>query len=148
MSWREFKTPEGLLLYDRGTGLNVLLDSFKHENAFDKPLYAQVKVTNKCNLHCDFCSQRSDAVFDHEWTFDELFSLFKYLDEWKLEGIALGGGEPFTFPRLAELVERRGMKLDSTSQSRAMVCSSETKISKPWQETLERSELVAGRRKI
>ena len=106
MSWREFKTPEGLLLYDRGTGLNVLLDSFKHENAFDKPLYAQVKVTNKCNLHCDFCSQRSDAVFDHEWTFDELFSLFKYLDEWKLEGIALGGGEPFTFPRLAELVRK------------------------------------------
>ena len=53
-----------------------------------------------------FCSQRSDAVFDHEWTFDELFSLFKFLDEWKLEGIALGGGEPFTFPRLAELVRK------------------------------------------
>ena len=105
MSWREFSTPEGLLLYDRSTGLNVLLESFKHQN-FDKPLYAQVKVTNKCNLHCSFCSQGSGAGFEHEWTFDELFSLFKFLDQWRLNGISLGGGEPFTFPRLAELARK------------------------------------------
>lgn len=103
--FREFKTPEGLLLYNRDSGLNVLLDSFKFPR-FDKPLYAQVKVTNKCNLHCTFCSQRSDASFAHQWSFAELFSLFRYLDELEIGGIALGGGEPFTFPRLAELVKK------------------------------------------
>ena len=92
-------------MYDRRSGLNVLLESFKHQS-FDKPLYAQVKITNKCNLHCSFCSQGSSADFEHEWTFDELFSLFEFLDQWGLTGIALGGGEPFTFPRLAELVRK------------------------------------------
>ena len=103
--WHELKTSEGLLLYNRDAGLNILLESFKHQT-LDKPLYAQVKVTNKCNLHCHFCSQRSDQKFDHEWTFEELFSLFKYLDEWGLIGIAVGGGEPFTFPGLAQLVKK------------------------------------------
>jgi MoaA/NifB/PqqE/SkfB family radical SAM enzyme len=103
--WRQFSTPEGLLLHDRRSGLNVLLESFKHQS-FDKPLYAQIKITNKCNMHCSFCSQGSGASFEHEWTFDELFSLFKFLDQWRLTGIAVGGGEPFTFPRLAELVRK------------------------------------------
>jgi MoaA/NifB/PqqE/SkfB family radical SAM enzyme len=103
--FREFKTPVGLLLYERDSGLNILLDSLKFPR-FDKPLYVQVKVTNKCNLHCAFCSQRSDSSFAHEWSFEELFSLFQYLDQLKIEGIALGGGEPFTFPRLAELVKK------------------------------------------
>lgn len=106
--WRQFKTPEGLLLYDRVTGLNILLESFKKhdQNFFDRPLYAQVKVTNRCNLHCSFCSQRSGGSFEDQWTFDEMFSLFKYFDEYLLMGIAIGGGEPFTFPRLAELVKQ------------------------------------------
>jgi MoaA/NifB/PqqE/SkfB family radical SAM enzyme len=106
--WRQFETPEGLLLYDRSTGLNILLDSFKKQdhNFFDRPLYAQVKVTNRCNLRCGFCSQRSDSSFKEQWAFDELFSLFKYLDQYDLQGIALGGGEPFTFPRLSELVRK------------------------------------------
>jgi MoaA/NifB/PqqE/SkfB family radical SAM enzyme len=106
--WRQFETLEGLLLYDRGTGLNILLESFKKRdhNCFDRPPYAQVKITNKCNLRCSFCSQRSDGSFEGQWTFDELFSLFKYFDEYQMQGIALGGGEPFTFPRLAELVKK------------------------------------------
>jgi MoaA/NifB/PqqE/SkfB family radical SAM enzyme len=125
--WRQFETPEGLLLYDRGTGLNILLDSFKkrERNFFDRPLYAQVKVTNRCNLRCSFCSQRSDSTFEQQWTFEELFSLFKYLDGYKLQGIALGGGEPFTFPRLAELVERtwNETKLDVSITSNGLLIS-------------------------
>jgi hypothetical protein len=106
--WRQFETPEGLLLYDRGTGLNILFESFKKhdQNFFDRPLYAQVKVTNRCNLHCSFCSQRSGESFEDQWTFGELFSLFKYLDEYRLMGIAIGDGEPFAYPRLAELVNK------------------------------------------
>ena len=106
--WRQFETPEGLLLYDRGTGLNILFETFKKhdQNFFDRPLYAQVKVTNRCNLHCSFCSQRSDGSFEDRWTFGELLSLFKYLDEYRLMGIAIGGGEPFAYPRLAELVNK------------------------------------------
>ena len=103
--FREFRTPEGLLLYNRESGLNILQESFKFPR-FDKPLYAQVKVTNKCNLHCTFCSQRSDSSFAHQWAFEELFTLFRYLDECQIGGIAVGGGEPFTFPRLAELVRK------------------------------------------
>lgn len=103
--FREFKTPDGLLLYERDSGLNILLDSFEF-SSFDKPLYVQVKVTNKCNLHCTFCSQRSDSSFGHEWSFEELLDLFKYLDGLEIGGIAIGGGEPFTFPRLAKLVKK------------------------------------------
>ena len=124
--WRDFKTAEGLLLYNRDTGLNILLESFKYQT-LDKPLYAQVKVTNKCNLHCGFCSQRSDSTFNHGWTSEELFSLFKYLDQWNLQGIAIGGGEPFTFPRLAELVKKtwRATGLDISITSNGLLVKDE-----------------------
>lgn len=120
--FREFKTPQGLLLYERDSGLNILLDSLKFPK-FDKPLYVQVKVTNKCNLHCPFCSQRSDSSFAHEWSFEELFSLFQYLDGLKIGGIALGGGEPFTFPRFAELVKKtwNETKLDVSITSNGLL---------------------------
>ena len=124
--WRDFKTSEGLLLYNRDSGLNILLDSFKYQT-LDKPLYAQVKVTNKCNVHCRFCSQRSASTFEHEWTSEELFSLFKYLDHWKLQGIAIGGGEPFTFPGLAQLVKKtwNETRLDISITSNGYLISDE-----------------------
>lgn len=104
--FRVFKTPDGVLLYDRMTGLNILLDSFKGCPNFDRPLYAQIQVTNHCNLRCSFCSQTSDPSNQHWWKPNDLFALCKYLDEWGLCGVAIGGGEPFTYPHLSQLLHR------------------------------------------
>ncbi len=36
---RKIGTPEGLLLFDRGTGLNILLDELKGRCRWEKPLH-------------------------------------------------------------------------------------------------------------
>jgi uncharacterized radical SAM superfamily Fe-S cluster-containing enzyme len=51
---RSIKTPEGLFTYDRGSGYAAYVPSIR-SRSWEKPLYAQIAVTEKCNQSCPFC---------------------------------------------------------------------------------------------
>lgn len=94
-----------LLLFDRESGTNVLLDGeeFAHVRQ-QAPRSIQFGITNLCNLACQFCSRDRAAVSG--WTAEEAFT---FLDEMAGAGVlevAFGGGEPFAFRGFTELVAR------------------------------------------
>ncbi|HME18256.1 MAG TPA: radical SAM protein [Nitrososphaerales archaeon] len=103
---KSIETPEGLLIFDRRTGLNVLFDELKKKDAiWQKPLYVALAITNRCNRECRWCYAASGPGFPVEgfWMRDRVLDLAKALDEYGVLGLALGGGEPFTYPRFANL---------------------------------------------
>jgi len=117
---RKIRTPDGLLLFERKTGLNVLLDEMKGRWGWEKPLFVAVQVTNACNRQCRWCyASSSSSAPVGVWTREKLFDLCRYLDRWGVLGVAFGGGEPFTFPRFAEVCrevwDSTGLDVGATS---------------------------------
>ncbi|AKF04274.1 radical SAM protein [Sandaracinus amylolyticus] len=94
-----------LLLFDRETGLNALIDG--EETAHlrrQAPRVLQFALTNHCNLACTFCSRDLDAR--SAWTAD---SAFRFLSDMAVLGtleVAFGGGEPLVLKGFADLVAR------------------------------------------
>jgi MoaA/NifB/PqqE/SkfB family radical SAM enzyme len=101
---RKILTPEGLFIYDRDTGLCFFTRDVRSKS-WGKPLYAQIALTEKCNLSCWFCYARSSPNKRLEWEIGDLKELIDFLDSWGLLGISLGGGEPFLYTHLAEIVK-------------------------------------------
>jgi len=101
-SVRKILTPNGLFVYDKLTGLCVFTPEVK-SRSWVKPLYAQIALTERCNLSCWFCYSRSSPDRGLEWEVDELKRLIDFLDSWGLFGVSLGGGEPFLYPHLIEV---------------------------------------------
>ncbi len=67
MSFRPFPMTGALLLFDRETGANLLMDG--PETALLRPLAPRViqfGITNRCNLACTFCSR--DVTAESAWT--------------------------------------------------------------------------------
>jgi MoaA/NifB/PqqE/SkfB family radical SAM enzyme len=103
---RSIETPEGVLLFDRRTGTNVLFDELKREGTtWKKPLYVALAITNRCNRECRWCYSSSgpESTAEGFWTKDKVLGLAHSLDEFGILGMALGGGEPFTYPGFAQL---------------------------------------------
>jgi MoaA/NifB/PqqE/SkfB family radical SAM enzyme len=92
-----------VLLFDRGTGTNVLVANDKTRGLRRvAPRQLQVALTNACDKSCSFCYRPLDAR--SRWTFDDLMALARFCDDWGVLEIAFGGGEPTLFPRFAELL--------------------------------------------
>jgi MoaA/NifB/PqqE/SkfB family radical SAM enzyme len=101
---RRLVTPEGLFIHDRDSGLCIFTPEIRSKT-WVKPLYAQIAITEKCNLHCPFCYLSSSPNKKKMWNVEELMGLVKFLDSYGLLGVALGGGEPFMHPKLCEIVK-------------------------------------------
>lgn len=101
------ETPGGLLFSDRRSGLNLLFDELKgrFEPTWKKPLHVALAITNHCNRQCRWCYADSgpSSPVEGYWTRARVLGLSKALDEWGVLGLAFGGGEPFAYPRFAEL---------------------------------------------
>ena len=125
---RKILTPEGLFIYDRSTGL-CLFASDMRSKSWMKPLYAQVALTDRCNLSCWFCYNQSSHDSGSEWNLDSLKRLIDFLDSWGLLGVSFGGGEPFVYPHLAEIARYawEGTGLDVTMTTNGLAAS-EAKI--------------------
>jgi len=125
---RRILTPEGLFLYDRSTGLCLFTPDVRSKS-WVKPLYAQVALTERCNLSCWFCYSNSSPGGGSEWDPRELKELIDFLDSWGLFGVSFGGGEPFLYPHLAEVAKhawkRTGLDVTVTTNGLA---ASEAKI--------------------
>jgi MoaA/NifB/PqqE/SkfB family radical SAM enzyme len=75
------------------------------------PWLAQVVVTRRCNLKCDYCTEY-DRTSDPA-PYDELASRLAKLTELRAWAICLTGGEPTMHPRLPDFVaemKRLGFK--------------------------------------
>lgn len=88
-------TPQGYLLFDRRSGLNVLIDEVLPNEPSPAPSMVSFSLTNRCNLTCPHCfvpKGRSELSFSR-------------LSEWLLEldrngcvEVGFGGGEPLLHP--------------------------------------------------
>ena len=102
---RKILTPEGLFVYDRASGICVFTPDIRSDR-WVKPLYAQIAITERCNLRCPFCYASSSPDKGKMWDLEGLMELIHFLDSYGLLGVALGGGEPFMHPQLCEVVRR------------------------------------------
>lgn len=94
--------PSGIHMFDRKTGLNVLLDEVRVPPALwaAAPRQVSVALTNACDLTCPYCfAPKAPATLDVE----RVASWLDELDANGCLGIGFGGGEPTLYQHLAEL---------------------------------------------
>jgi len=96
---------QGAHLFDRSTGLNILLDEVHVpiDQLSLAPRYMSVAITNACELRCAYCyAPKHAATLD----VDRVIGWAIELDTAGCLGIGFGGGEPTAHPRFAELCQR------------------------------------------
>lgn len=94
--------PHGVHIFDRMTGLNVLLDELPTDEAVwsKSPRQVSIALTNACDLHCMYCyAPKHKASLNTE----RLLPWLKDLDNEGCLGIGFGGGEPTLHPEFVEM---------------------------------------------
>lgn len=96
---------QGAHLFDRYSGLNVLLDEVHVplDQLSRAPRYVSIALTNACDLRCAYCYAPKHAA---KLDADQVIGWAIELDSAGCLGIGFGGGEPTTHPRFAELCQR------------------------------------------
>jgi MoaA/NifB/PqqE/SkfB family radical SAM enzyme len=96
--------PSGLHLFNRATGVNVLLDEITvpEANWSRAPAYMSVALTNACDLECSYCyapkhASRLDPNQVVRWCVEA--------DQHGCLGVGFGGGEPTLYPGFVSLLE-------------------------------------------
>jgi MoaA/NifB/PqqE/SkfB family radical SAM enzyme len=92
----------GVHLFDRVSGLNVLLDEVEVPagRVSLAPRYVSVAVTNACDLRCAYCyAPKHPGVLD----MDRVVAWAVELDGAGCLGVGFGGGEPTAYRRFAQL---------------------------------------------
>jgi MoaA/NifB/PqqE/SkfB family radical SAM enzyme len=103
LPWRAHPLDGKLLLFDRQTGLNILLEGDEvAEQKRIAPRNLLIAVTNACNLSCPFCYR--DLKSPSQWHYDSLMAFCRGADRWGVLEVAFGGGEPMLFPRWQEFI--------------------------------------------
>lgn len=94
--------PDGVHLFDRNSGTNILLDEvIPPRNHWTKsPRQVSIALTNSCDLECTHCyapkqPARLNLELIKEWMLE--------LDKVGCLGIGFGGGEPTLYPHIEEL---------------------------------------------
>jgi MoaA/NifB/PqqE/SkfB family radical SAM enzyme len=103
LNWQAHPLDGKLLLFERDTGLNALLegDETAHLTRI-APRTLLVAVTNACNLTCEFCYR--DLENRSLWRYETLLGFCQEADKWGVLEMAFGGGEPTLFPRWADFI--------------------------------------------
>lgn len=94
--------PDGLHLFDRRSGLNVLFDEVDFDEASwaRAPRQVSIALTNACDLACPFCyAPKSAATLEAS----RLRGWLDELDAAGCFGVGFGGGEPTLYRRLPEI---------------------------------------------
>ena len=95
-------TKQGVHLFDRGSGTNILMDEFACSDKIlsAAPANVSIAVTNKCNRSCKHCFvPKSDASIDGT----AVCSWIKELNENGCLGVGFGGGEPLLYPHIEKV---------------------------------------------
>ena len=94
--------PAGVHIFDRSTGLNILVDEVQtNESAWSlAPRHVSIALTNACELACPYCyAPKRPASLD----FHLLTTWLKELDENGCLGVGFGGGEPTLYRHFSEI---------------------------------------------
>lgn len=97
--------PDGFHIFDRRSGLNLLLDDIQiPEERWDHaPRQVSIALTNACDLDCPYCyAPKTVAVLDA----GRLCAWIEELDGAGCLGVGFGGGEPTLYRQLPELCRR------------------------------------------
>ena len=91
--------PDGLHLYERETGTNILIDEIDipKEEWAKAPRQVSIALTNACNMNCPFCYAPKRVA---ELDLKRLLGWLEELDTNGCLGVGLGGGEPTLYEGL------------------------------------------------
>lgn len=97
--------PNGVHLFDRLSGMNVLLDEFRPKEAVwsMSPRQVSIALTNVCDLHCAYCYAPKHKASLHT---DQVIGWLKELDTEGCLGVGFGGGEPTLHPDFVDICKR------------------------------------------
>lgn len=97
--------PDGLHLFDRATGTNLLLDELRFPSSdwSKAPRHVSVALTNACDLACKFCYAPKNPAF---LSASKIISWANELSQHGCFGLGFGGGEPTLHPDLAYLCKK------------------------------------------
>ncbi len=103
LPWQAHPLDGKLLLFERDSGLNVLLegDETAHLQRV-APRTLLIAVTNICNLTCHFCYRNLKSP--SAWTFDSLLEFCRAASDWGVLEVAFGGGEPTLFKNFERFI--------------------------------------------
>ncbi len=94
--------PDGVHLFDRTTGINVLIDEVHVSSTMwaKAPRTVSVALTNACDLRCPYCYAPKDGA---NLDIRQLVEWIAELDRHGCLGIGLGGGEPTLYKDFSRL---------------------------------------------
>ncbi|EOX1770955.1 radical SAM protein, partial [Vibrio cholerae] len=122
-SFKVRKGPDGLHLFSRQSGINILLDSeIPPLNEWtNSPRQVSIALTNACNLRCSHCyAPKQKAILDKDKVIDWMLQL----DDMGTLGIGFGGGEPTLHPNLIELcrfgLEKTNLAISLTTHGQTL----------------------------
>lgn len=97
--------PNGVHLFDRLSGLNVLVDELRPEEAVwsRSPRQVSIALTNVCDLHCAYCYAPKHKASLYT---DQVLSWLKELDTEGCLGVGFGGGEPTLHPDFVDICKQ------------------------------------------
>ena len=74
---------------------------------FKTPAIVDISITQKCNLHCDYCSASAgpNAETNNEMSLDDYRRLFKELDDLHVLRVSISGGEPLIREDFFDILE-------------------------------------------
>lgn len=102
--WKLRGCPAGLHLFNRITGLNVLLDEIAVPAALHSrsPRQVSIALTNRCDLACAHCYAPKSR---NELRFDTVTQWLAELDAAGTLGVGFGGGEPTLHSEFVKLCQ-------------------------------------------
>lgn len=102
--WKQRYSTAGVHLFDRITGLNVLLDeiSVPVERHTRAPRQVSIALTNRCDLACAHCYAPKSR---DELRFDTVTRWLAEFDAAGSLGVGFGGGEPTLHPEFVKLCQ-------------------------------------------
>jgi len=94
--------PDGILFFDRSTGVNVLIDEFCPSREFwhKAPRHVSIAITNACDLNCYHCFA---PKYPAKLNVERLIAWLVELDANGCIGVGFGGGEPTLYRELSSV---------------------------------------------
>jgi MoaA/NifB/PqqE/SkfB family radical SAM enzyme len=112
--------PSGIHLFDRNSGLNLLVDEIapSRESWATAPRHVSIGLTNACDLTCSYCFAPKHAA---KLDFERLTGWMDELDGNSCLGVGFGGGEPTLHPEIESIckygAQRTGLAITMTTHA-------------------------------
>ena len=94
-----------------------------------KPIRANIEITNLCNLRCTHCYFYSNYDYNIKHRGLSLTELKKLIKKLKNEGIfelSIGGGEPFCYPKIKEILLLATQKMFTVVSTNGLLLNEKT----------------------